>query len=63
MSFLEAGTNTLVGLGVGFVANYTLLPLWGLRPRLSDSFQIAVVYMLIAWGRNYVMRRIFEGWR
>lgn len=59
-SLLEAGAGTTMGYIVAFVANATVLPAFGLKPSLSDTFWITNVFTVIAVVRSYYVRRLFN---
>lgn len=60
-SFAEATINTAVGWGISFIANLTVLPLFGYSVTVADALGIGVVFTLIAFARSYLLRRFFEG--
>lgn len=59
-SAIEAGANVAVGLGVSFVANMLVLPLFGFDVDPMAAGGIAAVFTLISLGRSYVLRRVFN---
>lgn len=59
-SLVEALTNIVIGLGVGFVSNIVVLPLFGYHVSLTDGFLISVVFTVISLVRSYVVRRVFN---
>jgi hypothetical protein len=59
MSAVEAATNVAVGYGVSFVANITVLPLFGLPVSAGQAAKIGVAFTAIALVRSYALRRIF----
>lgn len=60
MSFAEATANVLVGYLLAVLANVLVLPLFGLRPSLGDSFAIGLVFTALSLLRSYALRRGFE---
>lgn len=60
MSFVEACTNTIVGLSIATFSNQLILPLFGYEVTFYDSFYIAVIFTLISVARNYLTRRFFN---
>jgi hypothetical protein len=63
MSAVEATSNVVVGFLVAWAANVAVLPAFGLRPSVADSFLIAVVFTAISFIRSYLLRRTFEAFR
>jgi hypothetical protein len=61
-SFMEALTNTAIGLAVSTVANMTLTP-WVLgRPiSLHENVALSAGFTLISIARSYLLRRAFNG--
>lgn len=60
-SFVEAWANVAVGFGINYVANLTVLPLFGYHVTASHAFGIGVVFTAISVARSYVLRRWFNG--
>ena len=61
-SIVEAKTNIAVGFVVNYVANMTILPLFGfdsLTP--GKNFVIGLLYTGISLVRQFVIRRWFNG--
>lgn len=63
MSLVESLSNVFVGIGVGFVSNLLVLPIFGFEVRLHEAAAITLIYTVISIVRSYVMRRVFEGIR
>jgi hypothetical protein len=61
-SLLEAILNTLIGFWIAVLANYFLLPLWGLAVSLTQSVEIGLLFTWIAILRGYILRRLFNYW-
>lgn len=59
-SLAEAIANTAIGYLVAVAANVAVLPLFGLRPSVSQSFGIGLVFTVISLARSYVLRRLFN---
>lgn len=60
MSFVESWANVGVGFCINVLANYTLLPLFGLHPTVADSAALAIIFTLISLARSYCLRRAFN---
>lgn len=58
-SAIETIASTTIGFLVAGVANWLVLPLWGLHPKLGESFAIGLVFTAISLIRGYLVRRIF----
>ena len=59
MSLVEVATSSLIGFVVSIWANYAVLPLFGFRVKLSESFAITLIFMVISIIRSYLVRRFF----
>ena len=61
-SFMEALTNTLIGLAVSTVANWTLTP-WVLGRAISlhENVALSAGFTAISIARSYILRRAFNG--
>ena len=60
-SIVEAWTNIAVGAGINYVANITILPLFGFTSlTLAQNFKICLIYTGISYVRSYVLRRWFN---
>jgi hypothetical protein len=62
-SLTEAAANTAIGYLVAVAANVAVLPLFGLRPSVSQSFGIGLVFTAISLVRGYMLRRLFNRMR
>lgn len=60
-SFIEANTNTFIGFGISFILAYTVLPFYGVEQSLNASLEITLIFTVVSIGRNYVVRRLFNG--
>lgn len=60
-SFVEAWANIAVGLGISFIANMLVLPIFGFHVTASDAFGIGIIFTAISLARSYVLRRWFNG--
>jgi hypothetical protein len=59
MSLVEVATSTLIGFFVSIWANYAVLPLFGFKVKLAESFAITLVFAVISIIRSYLVRRFF----
>jgi len=59
-SFIEAITNTFIGLGIATITNRLVLPLFGYNITIGKSLQMAIVFTFISVARNYIIRRFFN---
>jgi hypothetical protein len=59
MSLVEVATSSLIGFVVSIWANYAVLPLFGYRVKLAESFAITLIFMVISIIRSYLVRRFF----
>lgn len=61
-SFMEALTNTVIGLVVSTVANYFVIPaVLGVHMTHSQNIALAATFTVISIVRSYVLRRAFNG--
>ena len=59
-SLVEAIANVVVGFGINYLANLTVLPLFGFHVKPSQALGIGVIFTGISLVRTYVLRRVFE---
>jgi len=59
MSFLEALSNTFVGILVGFIIVYFLSPWLGFAPTVQQSLGLNAAFVVASPIRSYVIRRLF----
>ena len=60
-SFVESWANIVVGFSINWVANMTILPLFGFRISGGTAFEIGLIFTAISLVRSYVLRRWFNG--
>lgn len=59
-SAFEAVANVACGLGIAFLANLIVLPLFGLPVSFGQAAGISAVFTVISLLRSYVLRRLFN---
>lgn len=59
-SILEACIGTAIGYVVAFGLNYGVLPLWGFKPDIQDTFWITNIFTVASVIRSYYVRRLFN---
>lgn len=59
-SFVESWVNILIGFSINYVANLTVLPLFGYDVSYTDAFGIGIVFTGISLLRSYFIRRWFN---
>ena len=59
-SIMEAITNILIGITVGFLSNIFVLPMFGYPVTITDGIQISLVFTVISFIRSYAVRRIYN---
>ena len=62
MSLIESITNVTIGYGIALVTQLIVFPIFGLAVSFGDNLMIAFIFTTIAVVRNYLVRRMFEGW-
>ncbi len=60
-SLLEANANVVVGFAINWVANLIILPLYGFPVTKGQAFSMGLAYTGISLGRQYAIRRWFNG--
>lgn len=58
-SLVEATLNVTLGFGISVLANWLILPFYGVSPKLSVSFEIGIWFTGISFLRSYLLRRLF----
>ena len=59
-SIVEAWINVLVGFGISFCCNMTILPWFGFDVSAKQSFEIGIVMTVVSLIRSYLLRRWFN---
>ena len=61
-SFVESWANIAIGFAINWTANMLVLPLFGFTTlTAAKAFGIGLVFTLISFARQYVLRRWFNG--
>jgi len=58
-SAVEASLNVTFGFGVSVLANWIILPHYGVSNKLATSIEIGLWFTLISFARSYILRRLF----
>jgi len=58
-SLTEAALNVALGFCVSVLANWIILPHYGVNAHLSTSIEIGIWFTLISFARSYILRRLF----
>lgn len=61
-SAMETAVNIGIGYSVNFLANLTVLPLFGYNISVRDNVGIGLIYTVISVVRGYCIRRGFNAW-
>ena len=59
-SLIETLTNVSIGYVISFIANMTVLPMFGYDINLTDGFLISMIFTIISVIRGYIVRRWFN---
>lgn len=59
-SFFEACVSTAIGFLIAYVTTIVVLPAFGFRATLSQSFWITCIFTVISIIRGYYVRRLFN---
>ena len=59
-SLIETLTNVSIGYVISFIANMTVLPMFGYDINITDGFWISMIFTIISVIRGYVVRRWFN---
>lgn len=61
-SFMEALTNTSIGLVISTIANYFVIPyVLGVHMSHAQNIALATIFTVISIARSYLLRRAFDG--
>ncbi|WP_299933382.1 hypothetical protein [uncultured Pelagimonas sp.] len=60
MSFIEALTNSTIGLCVAVLLTLYALPFWGYEPSVVESFEITALFFVAGFIRNWTIRAVFH---
>lgn len=58
-SLIEASLNMTLGFGVSVLANWLILPYYGVSTSIKVSFEIGIWFTFISLARSYFLRRLF----
>jgi len=58
-SLTEAVLNVALGFCVSVLANWIILPHYGVNSHLSTSIEIGIWFTIISFLRSYLLRRLF----
>ena len=59
-SFIESLINVLIGMGVAFVSQLLIFPLFDINIPILDNIYIALWFTAISIVRSFVIRRLFN---
>jgi hypothetical protein len=59
-SLIEALANVAIGFGINWLANMTILPLFGFHVTGAQALGIGVFFTVISVARTYALRRWFN---
>lgn len=59
-SLFETIASIVIGFMVAYIANLVVLPLFGYKVTLTDSFWIAMAFTGVSVIRGYCVRRLFN---
>lgn len=58
-SAVEASLNVTFGFGVSVLANWLILPHYGVSNKLATSMEIGIWFTFISFARSFILRRLF----
>lgn len=58
-SAIEAFFNVVLGFCVSVLANWLILPHYGVSSKLATSIEIGIWFTFISFARSYILRRAF----
>lgn len=59
-SLLESAANIAVGIGVAFLSQLVIFPLYGVHVPVSTNLEITLWFTLVSLVRSYCLRRWFN---
>lgn len=59
-SLIEACVNVAIGLGINWIANMLILPLFGFNVTGTQALNMGLIFTVISIARSYVIRRWFN---
>jgi len=59
-SLIETVISTFIGLGVSFLTQIIVFPMYNLEVNFSQNLQITAIFTVVSLLRGYVIRRIFN---
>jgi hypothetical protein len=58
-SAIEAFLNVVLGFCISVLANWLILPHYGVSSNLSTSIEIGIWFTFISFARSFILRRLF----
>lgn len=59
-SFIEALTNTFIGLLITFLCSLFIYPLCGVKANMIQMGKVTICFTVISILRQYIIRRLFN---
>ena len=59
-SFIESIANVTIGIGIGFLAQKLVFPIYGIHISTCANLQILAWFTAIAITRSFLLRRVFN---
>lgn len=59
-SLIEAIANIVIGFAINFIANMTILPMFGFNITAGQAFSVGLIFTIISVVRSYYVRRLFN---
>ena len=60
-SLYESMSNTAFGFIISYITLLILNSVYGMQLSMFDSLQVTLVFTFVSIGRNFIIRRIFNG--
>lgn len=62
LSFIESFCSTLIGLGVAYLTQVLVFPLFGIHVEHRTHVALVAVFTCVSLVRSYFVRRLFNLW-
>lgn len=61
-SMIEAFVNTFIGYWISFIVQLIVYPAFGAKFSLVDNLYIGLIFLVVSFGRSYIIRRFFNSY-
>ncbi|HXU93378.1 MAG TPA: hypothetical protein VFP33_06950 [Gallionella sp.] len=60
MSLIESFVNVLIGIGIAYLTQVLVFPLFGIHVGASTHLSITLIFTVVSLVHSYFLRRLFN---